>query len=496
MVLLWNIKVESHFILFLQLMKNIKPLLLVIILFCLCFGAYAQSSNATLYGVVTNEKGEPLEMVNVALKNYSIGTSTNRKGEYLLRIPSGRDFVVGFSALGYEVLELTFNLNEEEAIERNVILVSKSEQLGEVVITDKIQNSGNVVRIDAKQIDAVTNTGIGTIEGVLKTLPGVTSANEMSSQYSVRGGNFDENLVYVNGIEVYRPYLVRSGQQEGLSFVNTDMVSSIEFAAGGFDAKYGDKMSSVLDIKYHRPNEFKASVSASMLGGKAHVEDISKNGKFTYNMGLRYKTFRYLLASLDEEASYNPNFLDYQGYFTYKLSDKLELNFLGTASSNSYNYYPVSDWSQTGLWNDQISLFVGYEGQEQDRFQTFTGAFTVNYQPAQNTFLKFSASAFNTNEAETYDIIGQYLLNEVQKEGTKEQDDSTLNIGYGFFQEHGRNYFKATVLNFSHTGGVNSEHHFVQWGIDAKKEFISDKMKEWEYRDSAGYSLPYSNSQV
>ncbi|MDA3929163.1 MAG: carboxypeptidase-like regulatory domain-containing protein [Prolixibacteraceae bacterium] len=477
-------------------MKRLSQIFSIFLLLFITVKATAQSSNATLFGVVSDENGQPIEMVNVALKNYPFGTTTNRKGEYLLRIPSGREIVVGYSSLGYEVKELSFTLDEEESFEQNVTLISKSEQLGEVLIIDRNQSSGNIVRINPRAADALPDIGIGSVEGIIKTLPGVNSNIELSCQYSVRGGNFDENLVYVNGIEVYRPYLVRSGQQEGLSFVNTDMVSSIEFSAGGFDAKYGDKMSSVLDIKYSQPTEFSASVSASLLGGKVHVEDISDNGKFTYNIGSRYKTFQYLLATLEEKGTYNPSFLDFQGYFTYELSDKVELSFLGTASSNKYQFIPETRETKTGVFNDQRKLIIYYEGQEIDRYKTYTGAFSLNWEPTRNAYLKFTASAFTTSEQETFDIIGYYRLQEVENEGTTEQEDTSLNIGVGYYHEHGRNYLDANVVNFAHRGGVKTDAHFMQWGFTFKQEFVQDQMKEWEYRDSAGYSLPFSSSSV
>ena len=482
--------------LFLHPMNRFLPLLILILIALSGGSLYAQDKSATLFGTVTDEKGEPIEMVNVALKDYTVGTSTNRKGEYLLRIPVGRKIVVGFSSMGYEVIEMTFEFQKDTLYENNIVLKSKSEELGEVVVnTQNAQSSGNIVRINTQAVGKLTTVS-GGVEGLIQTLPGVNMSNELSNQYSVRGGNFDENLVYVNDIEVYRPYLIRSGQQEGLSFVNPDMVSSIEFSAGGFDAKYGDKMSSVLDIKYHRPTEFEASASASLLGGTAHIENVSTNGKFTYNMGLRYKTFRYLFNSLNTKGSYNPTFLDYQGYFTYSLSDKVDFGFLGTASSSKYQFIPESGTSRTGTSFNQLSLYVYYEGQEVDRYRTYTGSAFLNYKPTRNSFLKFIASAYTTNEAETFDIIGYYLLNDVQNEGTAEQEDTSMNIGIGYYHEHGRNYFDAQVLSFSHKGGVKTDNHFLQWGFKFKQEYVDDRMREWEYRDSAGYSLPYSSDQV
>lgn len=471
-------------------------------IFCLFFllvlfnSAYSQYSNATLVGVVTDTGGKPLELVNVALFDYPIGTTTNKKGEYLLRIPSQREIVVGFSALGYKLQKIAFNLEPDKLYEQNIILEAYSQQLDEVVITQKEQNSGNIVRIDPKVMGKVPAIGSASVEGLIKTMPGVTSGNELSNQYSVRGGSYDENLVYVNDIEVYRPYLIRAGQQEGLSFVNTDMVSSIEFSAGGFDAKYGDKMSSVLDIKYNRPLEFSAKVSAGLLGANAQIENISKNQKFTYNMGLRYKTFKYLLGSLDEKGAYNPAFVDYQGYLTYTINPKFSVAFLGTVSLNKYEFVPKSRRTQSGVWNDQRSLSVSYEGQEVDRFQTLTGALSFEYKPVKNAYLKFIASGYTTSEQETYDIIGYYFLNEVQNIGSEEQEDTSTNVGLGYYHEHGRNYLEASVVSLVHRGAVKTSNNFVQWGIDAKREQVNDRMSEWEYRDSAGYSIPYSPQNV
>jgi hypothetical protein len=302
--------------------------------------------------------------------------------------------------------------------------------------------------------------------------------------------------VYVNGIEVYRPTLIRSGQQEGLSFVNSDMVSSIQFSAGGFDACYGDKMSSVLDIKYNRPSRFSADASISLMGAKAHVENISKDKKFTYNMGARYKSFKLLLWTLEDKGEYDPAFFDFQGYFTYALSKKLELGFLGTASSNSYTFVPESKESFSGTFNDRQKLTVEYEGQEVDRFYTYTGALNLNYKPAKNTNLNLTLSAFSSDEQETYDIIGKYYFNEVQNEGTEEEDDSSLFLGIGYYHEHGRNFMQATVLSADHNGSVKNEENTLQWGLNYKQEFINDRMGEWEFRDSAGYSLPFSDKKV
>jgi hypothetical protein len=478
------------------------PMSRTIIFFIILFLGYgvsetsAQTSNATLFGRVTDENGNPVEMANVSLRNYPFGTITNKKGEYLLRIPSGRDVSVVYSMIGYLMVEKTMSLTSESTVEMNVTLETSTEEINEIVVMDQRQTSGNIVKINPKSINGLPDVGMGSVEGIIKTLPGVSASNELSSQYSVRGGSFDENLVYVNDIEVYRPYLVRSGQQEGMSFINSDMVSSIEFSAGGFDAKYGDKMSSVLDIKYRRPTEFNASVQASLMGVLAHIENVSHDKKFTYNMGIRYKSFKFLLGTLEDRGDYNPSFLDFQGYFTYQLTKKLELSFLGTASSNQYKFYPQTRESRTGTATNQQILHVNYEGKEIDRYYSTTGALNLNYRPANNTTLNFTASGFQTSEQETYDIIGYYWFNEVGDEGTEKQNDSLLNLGIGMYHEHGRNYFDASVLSFEHRGKIKTKNNFFQWGANFKQEFVDDRMKEWEYRDSAGYSLPYSDKVV
>jgi hypothetical protein len=432
-------------------MKNI---LLSFFIFLLCVSAInanAQTSNATLFGRITNTTGDPIELVSVSLRDYPFGTTSKRNGAYLLRIPSKRTVTVVFSFTGYETIEKELNLEPEQNIEFDVVMTEKSESIDEITVLNRQQNTGNMVRIDPKLIGSVSSVGSGSIEGMIKTFAGVTSSNELSSQYSVRGGSFDENLVYVNDIEIYRPFLIRSGQQEGLSFVNTDMVSTVEFSAGGFDAKFGDKMSSVLNITYKRPSAFGANVSASLLGTTAHIENTSKNGELTYNMGIRYKTFQYLYGTLKEKGEYRPRFFDYQGYFTYAINRNWELGFLGSVSNNDYTFVPVTRSSEFGTWNMARNLTVYFDGQEADRYRTNTAALSLAYQPSRNFFLKLILSAYNTDEEETYDIIGYYNFNELGRQpGTKEYGDSILNLGAGIYHEHGRNFYPCTSFEHSH----------------------------------------------
>ena len=488
-----NCKVE---ILFLRAMKKILSFTYILVFILHSFGALAQNSNATLLGKVTDENNNPVEMVNVSLKNFPFGTTTNKKGEYLFRIPSGREITVVFSMIGYEMVSNPIQVSADTTLEMNVVLKSKSEEIDEVIVPILRQTSGNIMRINPRTVNSLPDVGMGSVEGVLRTLPGVNSNNELSNQYSVRGGNFDENLVYVNNIEVYRPFLIRSGQQEGLSFVNSDMVSSIQFSAGGFDACYGDKMSSVLDIKYNRPTEFNANVVASLMGAKVHVENCSPNKKFTYNMGARVKSFKLLLGTLEEKGDYNPLFLDYQGYFTYSFTNKLELDFLGTASLNDYQYVPKERQSVTGIFNNQQALTVYYDGQEIDRYRTYTGALNLNYKPSKDVNLNFTVSAFNTNEQETYDVIGSYYFNEIGDINADQQIDTLLNLGIGVYHEHGRSFLNASVMSVEHRGEVKFPNNYLRWGLNVKQEYINDNSREWEYRDSAGYSLPYSDKLV
>ncbi len=476
-----------------------KKLLSVIILsfqLLLPVVANSQSNNATLSGIITGTDGQPLELVNISLRDFAIGTTSNRKGEYLLRIPARREITVVYSLVGYKTAEEKMNAGIEERLNRNIVLESSIQKIGEVNVTEKRKNAGNNVKIDPKLLNNLPSAG-GGVEALIKTLPGVSSNNELSSQYSVRGGNFDENLVYVNDIEIYRPFLIRAGQQEGLSFINSDLVSSIEFSAGGFAAKYGDKMSSVLDIKYHKPSEFRGSASVSMLGASAHIEDLCLNGKLSYITGIRYKTNRYLLGTLDEQGEYNPRFIDLQSNITWMVSDHFDLSFLGNIASNVYRFIPQTRETSFGTWNIPLNTKIYFEGSEEDNFTTLLGALSSNYHPNNDLNLKFIASAFSTTEAETYDVLGEYYLNELERNMSSEVfGDSILNLGVGTFINHARNYMDAKVISIAHRGALNTEHHLFNWGAQFQHEFIDNSINEWIYRDSTGYSLPYSGSEI
>jgi hypothetical protein len=472
-------------------MRLIHSILFNIFLVLCSTGLFAQSNNATLFGKVTDQDGKPVELANISLKNSNIGTVSNRDGAYLLRIPAKKSVVIVFSEIGYGSVEKTIMASEEQRFEMNVSLKQSNQEIGEIQITQHRRNKTNMDRIDSKYLTSMTDAGTGGVEALIKTLPGVSSNNELSSQYTVRGGNFDENLVYVNDIEVYRPQLIRAGQQEGMSFINSDMVSSIEFSAGGFDAKYGDKMSSVLDIRYRKPTGFAGTASASLLGGSLQLEGLSKNGKFSHITGVRYKTNRYLLGTLDEKGEYNPRFIDIQTYLTYKFNKKFDLSFLGNLAQNQYNFIPQTRKTSFGTFNQAYNATVYFEGQEVDKFATMTGALVANYHPGEKLNMKLIASAFNSKEEETYDILGQYYLNELEKNlGSENLGDSVLNVGIGTFLNHARNYLNATVYSLEHKGAYNSTSHLLNWGIKAQVEKIDDRMNEWILRDSTGYSIP------
>lgn len=478
-------------------MKLKKTYLLSLLCLFIAFQSFAQNNNATVYGTITNTKGQAIELANVSIKNYPIGTTTDQKGAYLLRIPAKKKVNLVFSFIGHQSVERSVQARSEERIELNIQLTESSEEIQEVQVSRRRKGAGNINRIDPKFTNILPDASSSGVEALIKTLPGVSSNNELSSQYSVRGGNFDENLVYVNDIEIYRPFLVRSGKQEGLSFINSDMVSTIEFSAGAFDAKYGDKMASVLDIKYRTPTEFAGSASASLLGGSIHLEDISKNKKLSYTGGLRYKTNSYLVGSLDEKGEYDPSFVDFQTYVTYRFSDAFDLSFLGNIARNDYHFVPESRETSFGTYQTVYNTKIYFEGQEKDRFATSLGALSANYHPNNNLNLKFIASAFQTKEEVNYDILGFYYLNQLESDLAEEAaEDSVLNLGVGSFLNHARNKLVAKVYSFSHKGAYNTTNHLLNWGVKLQLEDIHDQMNEWEMRDSTGYSLPYSDETV
>jgi hypothetical protein len=464
--------------------------LILIMLLSIASPALLAQDNAILRGNVRDQENNPLELVNVAIVGSTTGSVSDPAGNYLLIVPPGQDLTVDFSFIGYKSKRYQVNLKPGEKKELNVVLMVSFTELKDVEIKDEQVRSYNYVRLDPKEAKLIPTLS-GGIESMLKTLPGVSSTNELSSQYSVRGGNFDENLVYVNGIEVYRPFLIRSGQQEGLSFVNPALTSGIVFSAGGWDAKYGDKMSSVLDITYRKPDSIASSFMISLLGADAHVEGLTKNKKFTYLTGVRYKTTEYILNGLETKGSYRPNFLDVQGVLTYELNKKIQFSALGYYSRNSYKLVPESRQTNFGTIQEAYRLNVYFDGQEVDEYKMYMGAFTVDYKPKPELMMKFIFSGYNTKESETFDVIGQYWIGKLENAfGDEEFGNVTEVQGVGAFMDHARNFLDAGVATTEYKGSYIRNKSFYNWGLRYQHENVEDRLSEWELIDSAGYSLP------
>ena len=468
-----------------MLLKNIY-----LVLFISIFSLTTFAQTARVKGVILDEFNSPVE--NVSVKVGDKGTVTNANGFYLLDIPSNKKITIIFSHISFKNSVVTLELRPNEDFEFNPVMNANVQEIGEVVVsgTSKKRIDG-VTTIDPVVIRKIPGANAG-IENIIKTLPGVYSNNELSTSYAVRGGNYDENLVYVNEIEVYRPFLIRSGQQEGLSFTNTDMVENVDFSAGGFQSKYGDKMSSVLDITYRNPKKFAAGIEASLLGGSVSVEGVSKNQKWSNITGIRYRNNALLVNSQETETNYRPSFADIQTMFNFNASTKWQFSFLGNISQNKYNYQPFTRQTNFGTIDEPIALLVFYEGQEKDEYTTYFGAFKSVYQYNDNNKLKFIASAYHTQEQEYYDILAQYRLGEVDSNiGSETFGDVVFTRGIGSQLNHARNNLDALIFNAE----VKGFHELdtkkqIEWGFKYTREDIMDRIVEWEVIDSAGFSLP------
>ncbi|MEN8156575.1 MAG: TonB-dependent receptor [Bacteroidota bacterium] len=473
-----------------------KNLLLSFLLFILMTGVVNGQDPGILSGSVRDSVGAPVDLANVAILGTSGGTMTDINGNYELKIPSGKSFTVVVSCVGFKTEQFAIRLQERETRRREITLSKDIRAIQEVSVTGRQERASTFQRIDVEDLTYIP-AATGKVEAIIKSQAGVSSSNELSSQYAVRGGNFDENLVYVNDIEIYRPFLVRSGQQEGLSFVNSDLVSSLKFSAGGYDARYGDKMSSALDITYKRPRKFAGSSSISLLGASAHVEGASKTQRFTYLAGYRYKTTSYLLNSLETSGDYKPQFSDFQTMLTYQLTRKLEVSFLGNYGSNKYQFIPSETDVEFGTKDLPLNLKIYYEGQEVDRFDTYMGALSFNYKPVKGLSLKLTGSAFRTSEQETFDILGQYWINELDNTlGSETYGDSILSVGVGSLLSHARNYLDAIVVSVAHLGSYQQDNNKLQWGLSFQYQAFYDRISEWELLDSSGYVLPYDGEEI
>lgn len=464
---------------------------LVILLFLSAIASAQNLPTAVVYGKVIDEQNHPIEMANVIVTDLLVGQTTNSRGAYELQLLSDTTLIINYSFVGYETKQVTVRLKKGEKRKVDVVLKSTSTDLPDVVISNRAIDASSLTRLDAKQATLLPSMG-GGIENLIKTLPGVISNNELSSQYTVRGGNFDENLIYVNGIEIYRPFLVGSGQQEGLSFVNSRLVNNIEFSAGGFAVEYGDKMSSVLDVTYKKPRETAGSLTLSLLGAEAHVEGVTGNDKFSYLIGARYKNTSIALNMMETKGSYHPNFTDVQALFNYKLSDKWDVSLLGYYSKNQYDLAPQSSSAVTGMINAVLRLDVYFEGQEVDDYTTGLGAATFEYKPNKDLSLKFITSAYSAYETETYDIFGEYWLGQVESSlGSEQMGNVVSNMGTGAYLKHARNSFYAQVYNFDHKGTKVNGQNVFKWGLRYQRQNVDDVVNEWNLVDSAGYNLPH-----
>jgi hypothetical protein len=475
-------------------MNNRFVILLVIFIL---YSVHLQAQQkASISGKIITQDSAAIIFANVTIKDKNLGTSSNISGHYKLNVPANEDLIVVFSCIGYATQYIPIRLKEGENLVMNKVMQVETHQLDEVSVTKRQDLSGNIQRIDIKSFDKLPNM-TGNVESLIKIIGvGVSSNNELSSQYSVRGGSFDENLVYVNDVEIYRPQLIRSGQQEGLSFVNSSLVQSIKFSAGGFDASYGDKMSSVLDITYRKPQNFAGSAEVSLLGQSAHFEGISKNKKFTYLVGARYKSTSYVLNSLETKGEYLPSFVDVQTALNYEFTSKLELSFMGYYAQNKYTFKPENRESEFGSYDNPIGVTIYYDGAEYDQYTTTLGAFTLNFKPNKNVSLKLITSAYTSDEQENFDIQGQYWINQLANRNDNATRDSLSKIDVGTLIDHARNKMQATVFNVSHKGSWMDGENKVRWGVNWQVEDIEDVVREWEMLDSAGYSLPYSDSEI
>ena len=482
----------------------------ILLLFALIISSFAraQAREVRVFGYVLDTDNRGIELANIYVnENTTIGTTTNQNGYYELFVNLQDTITLVYSMIGYETIRQQL-YTTREVIGVNVILPTNEELLSEVTVRAIQRQTNNMDRVDISTARLMPDATGGGIESLLITFAGVSQNNEMSSQYNVRGGSYDENSVYVNGLEVHRPLLIRSGQQEGLSFVNPDMVESVDFSAGGFDAKYGDKMSSVLDIRYKRPTRLESRMSMSLLGASGYIG--WGDSTQSHMHGIRYKTSRYLLGTLDTKGSYNPNFVDYQTQMTWKVGDSREargerrkaweITLLGNFSQNMYEFAPESSETPFGTMQQTLNIQKEHTGKEKDLFRTAFAALSVQHQLTRDIRLGMDLSGFYTYEQETFDIDTEYILSEKpadDEKGDEAKGDGQLDmgngqgvLGTGHLHEHARNTLQAGMVTLAHTGEWKSGENTLQWGVSGQVEIINDRINEWEWRDSMGYSMP------
>ena len=462
-------------------LSNLKYILVTLIF--VAFPFYSYSANVKISGKVIDNADQPIEFGTVRIAGTAIGTNTDLKGEYTLSVAAKDTLDIIFSCIGYKTVQSRL-ISPKGDLTLNVRMYPNDTELQEVEVLGFRKTINGMQTFDTESFKLSPDVSGGSVEAMISTMPGVNSNNEMSSQYSVRGGTFDENSVYINGVEVYRPQLVRSGEQEGLSIINPDMVGNIRFSAGGFPARYADKMSSALDITYREPEAFEGSVSASLMGGSVTLGQNS--GKFSQLHGVRLKKNNSLLASMDTKGEYDPTYFDYQTNLTWKPTQRLTINFLGNIALNHYNFTPTDRETSFGTMDDVKHFKVYFDGGEKDKFETYLGALTATYRHNKATSFTLMASGFLTNELVTYDISGEYWLNQAGSSNSEIGGE----LGVGKYMEHSRNRLKASVFQIGLSGNTRIRANHLSYGISYQREAFRDRTKEWEWRDSAGYSLP------
>lgn len=461
-----------------------KLKLFILQIICLCAFVSAQAQTFTLSGRVIDENNAPVEFASVSCPKQGKMTMTSLKGDYSLQLQSADSVEIRFSMVGYKTKVRTLRRPRGKQT-MQVVLHSSDNALSEVTITGKRIETGQTQELSKEHLKSMPSTTGNAVEEMIQSQAGVSTHSELSSQYNVRGGSFDENSVYINNVEIFRPFLVRSGQQEGISVINPDMVEKIGFSTGGYEARYGDKMSSALNIEYRRPKRFEASATASMLGASAFVG--MSNKKFSWSNGLRYKTTKYLLGSMDTKGEYQPTFIDYQTYLTYSPNKRWDIKFLGNISDNHYNFTPEDRETNFGTMENVKAFKVYFDGQEKDVFRTFFGSLGITRKFNENTSLSLIASAFNTREQEKYDIQGQYWLT---------QTETSENLGVGTYFQHTRNYLKAHVESAKLLFKTKQKKHDIEAAFTYKWEHINENSVEYEMRDSSKYSIPHTGKDL
>ena len=465
-----------------------KTHLKLLLFFSILYSSALLSQKATVRGVILDVFDEPIPSVNITFGN--TGAISDLDGYYLIEITANENVQITYSHIGHKNVQATLNLSNNEDYELNPVMKTDIEQIATVVISGR--ENKRVEGITTLSPEAIRRmpSAISGVTSLLTSLPGINSNNELSTQYAVRGGNYDENLVYVNEIEVYRPFLIRSGQQEGLSFVNDDLTSSVDFSAGGFQAKFGDKLSSVLDITYRKPTEVQATLDASLLGVSVSAGNISDDGKFTGIVGLRYRDNSLFVNAKETQTNFKPTFLDAQTYLSYKFNNKLEIGFLGNVAINKYSYKPLTRQTNFGTLADPVALLVFYEGQEEDKYDTYFGALKATFVASQNYTAKFIGSIYQTQEQEYFDILAQYRLGEVDTSiGSENLGDVTFSEGIGSQLTHARNNLDALIVNLEHKGNATIGENEIEYGVKFTHEDIRDRVQEYEIIDSAGFSI-------